>query len=128
MVWTVVIFGALFVLDLARAYQRKRQVSWWELVFPVTVAASTARLLKGSTLYPVVDGKVDSTQAGVHAAAGVGVYVILVGAVVCALGIWAMRQRAGRQLRQCPACAENVLAEAKRCKHCGERLDEVSAA
>jgi hypothetical protein len=122
-VWTVVIFGALFAVDLFRAYQSKRPPRWAELVFPVTVGLSTARLLKGTTLYPVVGGAADTTASGLHAAAGAGVYVTFAGAVICALGIVAMRQWPGRELRQCPACAETVLAQAHVCKHCGQRLD-----
>lgn len=30
--------------------------------------------------------------------------------------------------RKCPMCAEEILIEAKRCKHCGEILDEEIAA
>lgn len=31
------------------------------------------------------------------------------------------------QTKKCPACAETVLAEAIKCKHCGERLDKPRA-
>lgn len=121
-VWTVVIFGVVLIVDLARAYQQHRRPSWGALTFPVSVGISTALLLKGTTVYPVVGGVIDQTAAGTHAAAGTGVYVVLAGAVICALGIFAMRQNPGRQLRQCPACAETVLAEATVCKHCGSAL------
>lgn len=121
-VWTVVIFGAVFAVDLARAYQRRNPPSWWELAFPVTVGVSTARLLTGSTLYPIVNGSPDTTASGVHAAAGTGVYLVLAGALICGLGIIALRLAPGRMMKQCAACAENVLAEAQICKHCGHRL------
>jgi hypothetical protein len=29
------------------------------------------------------------------------------------------------KLRRCPFCAEEILAEAKKCKHCGEFIDQV---
>jgi len=34
---------------------------------------------------------------------------------------------APRAYRKCPACAEEVLVEALRCRHCGERLDAAHA-
>jgi hypothetical protein len=48
-VWIIVIFGAIFAVDLARAYQAKRPPSWWELIFPISVGISSGRLLKGDT-------------------------------------------------------------------------------
>lgn len=127
-VGTVIIFGVLFAIDLARSYQRHRRPSWWGLVFPIAVFASTARLLKGSTLYPIMNGKADTSQPGTHAAAGTGVYVVLAGAVITAVGLAALRLWPGREMRQCPACAELVLAEAKVCRYCGHRFEEDSGA
>lgn len=31
-----------------------------------------------------------------------------------------------QEMKKCPACAELILADAKKCKHCGERLDRPS--
>jgi hypothetical protein len=120
---TVIVFGVVFAIDLARSYQRRRRPSWWELLLPISVFATTARLLGGSTLYPVVNGKADTSQPGTHAAAGTGIYAVLVGAAVAALGIAALRLWPGRQMRQCPACAELVPTEAKVCRYCGHRLE-----
>ena len=89
---------------------------------PVTVGITTVLLLRGTTVYPLLDGHLDTSVPGVHAAASTGVYLVLLGAVICALGIIALRRHPGRQLRQCPACAETVLAEARVCKHCGHQL------
>lgn len=33
-----------------------------------------------------------------------------------------------REMKKCPACAELILAEALKCRHCGEWLDELAAA
>lgn len=126
-VWSVVIFGAVFVIDLARSYQRKKRPNWGELLFPITVGTSTARLLGGTTLYPIVNGSPDSGASGVHAAAGTGVYVVLAGAVISALGIIAMRAWPGRELQHCPECAETILSEARVCRHCGYRLERANA-
>jgi len=115
-VWSIVIFGAMFVVNLARAYQQKRPLSLWALLFPVTAGGTTATLLGGSTLEYV------ATKQSVHAAAGIGVYVVVAGAVMAAVGIIGLRASPGRALTQCPRCAELVLADARVCRHCSADL------
>jgi hypothetical protein len=63
---------------------------------------------------------------------GIGIYAAGVGGAIAALGgVWILgfgigpggaQVPRGRPLKQCPDCAETVLADARVCKHCGYRF------
>ncbi len=89
------------------------------------------------TLYPLgPDGTPDTSQPGVVASLGVAIYVAGVGAAVAFIGCLMIGQ-SSRQAsaagdpssgaldatKRCPDCAEQVLAEARVCKHCGYRFE-----
>jgi hypothetical protein len=77
--------------------------------------------------YPIGAGGLPDTSVPATAGSpGVGLYVGIVGAVVAAARLVAMRRIAIESLtetKRCPDCAETVLAEATVCKHCGHRFD-----
>lgn len=90
------------------------------------------------TLYPVgIDGTVDTSKPGTVAPLGVALYVAGVGVAVALIGsLMLLRTHPNRDLdddplvaawaerptKNCPDCAETILADAKVCKHCGYRF------
>jgi Uncharacterised protein family UPF0547 len=88
------------------------------------------------TLYPIgPDGTPDTSQPGVVASLGLAIYVAGVGAVLPFIGCLMIGQSSREASaaddalspaldakKQCPDCAEIVLAEARVCKHCGYRF------
>lgn len=73
-----------------------------------------------------------SQGARVDASAGIGIYAVGVGGLLGLLGGWVIRQSSPRvtvdgeeptgRTKRCPDCAEEVLAAARVCKHCGYRF------
>lgn len=76
------------------------------------------------TLYPVgPDGDPITTGATQIADWGIAIYVAGAGVLLGVLGSFMLRQNVEtRQQKQCPDCAESVLAAAQVCKHCGYRF------
>jgi hypothetical protein len=71
-----------------------------------------------------------------HGSPGVGIYVsgvsaglaIVGGLLIAGVGVGAARGVPARRTKQCPDCAETILADASVCKHCGYRFDGQPAA
>lgn len=90
------------------------------------------------TLYPIgPNGTPNTSQPGVVASLGIALYVAGVGVALALIGSVMLRQteQSGdaedplvaaweqeRKTKKCPDCAETILAEAKVCKHCGNRF------
>lgn len=49
-----------------------------------------------------------------------GIFFMFIGAWLFVKGRTPALPHGGRATKKCPACAEEVLAEARKCKHCGE--------
>lgn len=105
----------------------------WALPFIISVLIALGIVFWATnkdlrTLYPVGnDGTVDATQPGIVAANGIAIYVAGLGVALALVGSWMLPRRAaasagGTLKRKCPDCAETILADAKVCKHCGNRL------
>jgi hypothetical protein len=120
---------------------------WW---LPILLCVIAAAVIVGignneglRTLYPIgPDGTPDTSQPGTVASLGVAIYVAGAGVAAAFIGSLIIRQ-ASRQraaepptreaaapaeasptpaTKQCPDCAETVLADARVCKHCGYRF------
>jgi predicted Zn finger-like uncharacterized protein len=76
------------------------------------------------TLYPVgADGAADATQNGTIADWGISIYVAGFGVLLGIVGSLTLRQATDSGTKKnCPDCAETVLADAQVCKHCGFRF------
>jgi hypothetical protein len=105
------------------------------VILAVCVAIGTQDSLR--TIYPVgVDGSPDTTGPSEMANLGIAIYAALVGgALVTHGGVRTVRAprldtadvtSSAVATKQCPDCAETVLAAARVCKHCGYRFGPTS--
>jgi hypothetical protein len=88
------------------------------------------------TLYPVqLNGTVDTSQPGTVASLGIAIYGAGAGIAAAFIGSLIVAQSAEQRgpdnlvaaapraaTKNCPDCAETILADAKVCKHCGYRF------
>jgi hypothetical protein len=106
----------------------------WRIVVPSLIAIGVG--IYGSTSkFQTLDlnaaGQQLLGQQSVKASAGAGVWLVLAGGLLGIAGAgllsgkWqpAGAPEYGRRTRNCPDCAERILADAKVCKHCGYRFD-----
>jgi hypothetical protein len=130
--WFVLVAAAVICLDVYRCYTRAgrlRGLIWvlWAPVVAVVLLVAEAAQKSHFQFYPIgAGGLADTSVPATAGSPGVGLYVGIVGAVVAAAGLVAMRRIAIESLtetKRCPDCAETVLAEATVCKHCGHRFD-----
>lgn len=127
--WWLIVLGALIVLVAVTV--RKRAV--WVCVLAVLAGAAVVHFGSDKelrTLYPIgTNGEPNPEANGTVVPLGVAVYVAGVGAALAFVGGWVMtRGRRAvtstpeRATKDCPDCAETILAEAQVCKHCGYRF------
>jgi zinc-ribbon domain len=128
--WVVLVAAAVVGFDVVRFYTQRRvlglvSVLWAPGVAIVLLIAEAAQK-SHFQFYPIgPDGTPDTSVPATPGSPGVGLYVGIVGAVVAAAGLVAMRRIAADGLaetKRCPDCAEIVLAQANVCKHCGHRF------
>jgi hypothetical protein len=137
-------------LGIAASGYRVSQGRWTSRWMPIVLCAVAAVLVvvnandKGlRTLYPVgPDGNPITTQPGMVANLGIAIYVAGAGIAAALIGSvmllrsakhvlddsddelvdwWASQSRQATT-KECPDCAETVLADARVCKHCGYRF------
>jgi hypothetical protein len=119
------------------AYRQNRSLWAVTLILGIIGAAVLFALANDDgmrTLYPVgADGTADTSKPGHLAPLGIAIYVAAVGIAAALIGSLALAQRTQQApvtssaspkqgIKQCPDCAETVLAAAKVCKHCGYRF------
>lgn len=147
--WLVLVAGIGVAATAVRAAIGKEK-PWWPIVSSLIAGAFVLRVVtndKLRTLYPLnSDGEPDATVGGMVAPLGLAGYVAGVGAAIAlisAVALFAQRQDSGSKAliaqwdaedaaeeaahvaakhKQCPDCAETVLAAANVCKHCGYRF------
>jgi len=147
--WLVLVAGiGVAVTGIRAAIGKERP--WWPIVSSLIAGAFVLRVVtndKLRTLYPLnSDGEPDATVGGIVAPLGLAGYVAGAGAalaLISTVALFAQRQDSGaKELiaqwdaedaaeeaarvaakhKQCPDCAETVLAAANVCKHCGYRF------
>jgi len=132
--WWVIINGVLIVLA---AIGLKRRV-WWVMILSLGAAYTAIRYgtdTSTRTLYPVgTNGEAQPGGTGTVVPLAVAVYVTGAGAALSFVGGWIMwrsketvRPVTVEPTKRCPDCAEEILAAARVCKHCGARFGEAAA-
>jgi hypothetical protein len=131
--WWVIINGVLIVLA---AIGLKRRV-WWVMILSLGAAYTAIRYgtdTSTRTLYPLGINGEAQPATGTVVPLAVAVYVTGAGAALSFVGGWIMwRSKETVQparvepTKRCPDCAEEVLAAARVCKHCGARFDVTEA-
>jgi Uncharacterised protein family UPF0547 len=128
--WPLLLFALLAVLTGYRNYSEGQRgwstILWGALGLAVAVWIASDKTIR--TLYPIgLNGEPIGT--GRAASIGIGIYVAGVGGIVTAFGGLQMRNAAvaapaatEQPTKQCPDCAETVLAAANVCRFCGHRF------
>jgi hypothetical protein len=133
------VFGGLIVVAAVSSYlSRQRRASTVILSILTTVLVVVMATNKSNrTLYPLNSlGEAENSGNGTVVPFGIAIYVVGAGAALAVLGSLAMYKaeridgvtepsavRAdNRATKQCPDCAETILAQARVCKHCGYRF------
>lgn len=136
--WWVLI--AALVMLVAGLYQLlgARTVGEWRIIIPsagAVIAGIIGLTHHYQTLALSAAGQQLLGVSSVRATVGVGVYLVLAGGAVGLIGALLLRgwwrpagpapftAAAPAATKQCPDCAETILADAHVCKHCGYRLD-----
>jgi hypothetical protein len=131
--WWLLIAGAILIIAALSSYASKRRPSWSLFILAIVTAGIVVYLAQDKglrTLYPVnTSGEAESSAQGTVVPLGIAIYIAGVGAVLSVIGVWVMRRTAeaapvqpAQVTKQCPDCAETILAEANVCKHCGYRF------
>jgi ribosomal protein L32 len=130
--WWLLLAGAAIAAAGVSSYSGKRRTRGAILLSVIAGALviyfATNKSLR--TLYPVgASGEANESATGTVVPLGIAVYVAGSGVFLALLGGLIMRrpqQRAPASdatTKQCPDCAETILAQAHVCKHCGYRFD-----
>jgi hypothetical protein len=141
--WWLVGLAILIALTAYRAYKLKRP-NWGPVIFGAWALGMAVFFGQSDDLLTLCSTSVYGVCE--KAGAGVGIYAAGLGgllAVVGGLAIRASKPSTGsastspevaqspttlEATKQCPECAETVLAAAKICKHCGFRFENGEAA
>ena len=137
--WGYIGVAAAIAVSAYNAWKRKRTTS---VILVLGVIALIGAVSLGSSdqaqrrLYPIgSNGTPDTSQPGVLADPGVGVYLAGLAGALAAFGGWRLRNRSEplahpvadsdviAATKTCPDCAEPILAEARVCKHCRYRFE-----
>jgi hypothetical protein len=135
--WLLAIGAILVVAALSSSYSRRRP-GWSVFILAVIAAGLVVYLAQDKglrTLYPLnTSGEAEPSGQGTVVPLGIAIYVAGAGAALSVIGAWVMRRTVeaapvgpAQVTKQCPDCAETVLAEANVCKHCGYRFAPPSA-
>jgi hypothetical protein len=132
--WEMILFGVFAVGTAYRNYTGGRR-GWAPIIWGLLILGFAIKIgvdKSERTLYSLnPNGEANLSEAGRVAAAGIGVYVAGAAGLITAYGGWQMRKaevvtealpEPRRQTKQCPDCAETILAQARVCKHCGYRF------
>jgi hypothetical protein len=122
--WLLIALALGIAVSGYRVGQGRWTVRWVPIVLCVSAAvliALNAKLLR--TLYPVgPDGNPITTEPGMVANPGIGLYVLGAGVAAASIGSVMLLRSRQAKTKKCPDCAEIVLADANVCKHCGYRF------
>jgi hypothetical protein len=128
--WLVIGIAVVIAASLYRTIQR--QAKTWSILVLGLIAIGLA-VYDGTgdrlTLQSVDagSGNIITEKAnpgiGIYATGAGGALAVFGGFLLAGWGIWpGGAQLPARRMKQCPECAETVLADAKVCKHCGNRF------
>jgi ribosomal protein L32 len=135
--WWLTAAGATIIAAAVSSYIAKRRTRGVFLLIGLAavlvVYFATDKSIR--TLYPIgTNGELNESANGTLVPLGIAVYVAGAGVLLAFVGAWMMRPTlqhvtaSDAATKQCPDCAETVLAGARVCKHCGYRFDQVGLA
>ncbi len=131
--WIFIGLAVFIALAVYAAVRRRRKTAAVLVLAAIGIAAAvyegTGDRVRLSSLNPGA-ASVLGVQATEKASPGTGVYAVGAGSGLAALGglllagiaFGEARGLPTRNTKQCPDCAETVLADARVCKHCGFRF------
>jgi ribosomal protein S27AE len=133
--WSLILAGALIALSAVAGKRRpiSGRISVVLLSFlAIALVVDSVSDKSLRTLYPIGgNGQPEASAVGTVVPLGVAVYIAGAGAAMSLIGGCVMlRTRqviaptVAQLTRQCPDCAETILADAHVCGYCGYRFDE----
>jgi hypothetical protein len=143
--WLLIALALIIAASGYRVNYRNSK-EWWVPLLACLIAALAIVLMANNedlrTLYPVVPGGAPNTsEPGTVGTLGIAIYVAGAGVAAALIGSVLLRQATlnrdedhvdaddfdaptsvERATKDCPDCAETILADAKVCKYCGYRF------
>ena len=122
--WLLPIFGLIVLVAALEAYVSKRPRRWRSVILGLVTIGIVVYLAQDKglrTLYSLnAHGEAEEGSQGTVVPLGIAIYVAGAGALLATIGGWVMGHSSPAPgTKQCPECAEIILAAAKLCKHCG---------
>lgn len=134
--WLIILFSVGVLAGAWKAYSTKNS-TWTVAVFGALIIAIAVYDGTGTRTELHSAVKILGESVKVKGSAGVGIYAAGVGGALSLLAglnlamggtILESGDAKGRETRQCPDCAEWVLAEARKCRYCGHEFGDVARA
>jgi hypothetical protein len=118
--WFLLAVGILLAAVALYSYFNNWR-TWVTPALGLVAAGLVAYMAADKNLRTLVSLHGGEESQGVVVPFGIAIYVAGVGAALALIGGW-IAWRTTAKIARCPDCAEEVLAEAQVCKHCGRRF------